>query len=441
MVHKRVLLIHNRELQFVRTGSRPGGESPGNRGVGGLPGIPLPPVGDNDLQETEREREKLRIPASQTEGCFCNGNGCSGSTCGSLNGCVCNSSGTCWGAACSARVPTTSPVAEQLPQVSAVQSAITQGQIASPQTIITPGVQQVLSSLNSLNPVNLVRNALMAQPAMVNGQQVMQLTPVSGNILTQAPQNNDCTCNQNGCSGNGCASLNGCFCVGQNCWGNACQNSVFSQQMRQPAQQGGNLFDIPDLFGGGGGGGGDVEGQIIPVVQGMPVTRLNGQRARRIRNGVKGRRGMGGMAASGRVRTRTQPPQLLKKRTRIPANAGNDDDQDWAPEPAFKRITVNGTPTFVRFSRRKDSTTAEEQVEYVNTTRNPSARHESEQLPSLQGKTKHKISENEALPDRTFETENPKLNEEESERRESIYREPLLFSEDVVDVKIVSLDK
>lgn len=394
-----------------------------------MPGIPLPPVGDNELQETERERERLRIPASQTEGCFCNGNGCSGSTCGSLNGCVCNSSGTCWGAACSARVPTTNPVAGQLPQ-NAI-SSIAPGQITSPQTIFTasPGVQQVLSSLN---PVSMVRNALMAQPAMVNGQQIMQLTPVSGNIITQGTQSNDCTCNQNGCSGNGCASLNGCFCVGQNCWGNACQSSVFSQQVRQPA---GNFLDIPDLFGGGGGG--DVEGQIIPVVQGMPVKRLNGQRARRIRNGVKGRRGMGGMAASARVRTRSRPEQLMKKRSRIPVDGGKDEEQDWAPEPVFKRVIVNGVPTFVRFSKRKDIK-AEDRLEYVNTTMLSSPEHEH--LPSIVQRTGPKNSDNDVSSDKAPNNDNQTLNEEESERRESIYDEPLLFSEDVLNVKIVSMD-
>lgn len=404
-----------------------------------MPAIPLPSLGDmsgdSELQETERER--LRNP----DGCLCNGGGCSGSACGSLNGCVCNSSGRCWGAACSARVPVpnAAPVAGQLTQVvNSASSAPQLGQLSSP-----PGVQQVLSSLS---PLNLVRNALMAQPALVNGQQVMQITPLSAgnNVMTPA-QGTECTCTQNGCSGGGCASLNGCFCVGQNCWGNACQSSVFSQQVRQPAQQSGNLFDIPDLFGGNGAGGGgmDVEGQVIPVVQGMPVKRLNGQRARRIRTGMRGRRGMSGMAASGRIRTRARPEQVMRKRTRIRnsgANNNNDDDDeanDWEAKPIFKRVNVNGIPTFVRFSRRTDSTSqaGEAANRRLHSSTQP-VTHIDDEVTDDQ-----KQNKSPSLPGREVADDQQPLSGEESERLESVYEEPLLFSEDVLDVNIVSLDE
>ena len=416
--------------QFVRTGSRSKGSVPG---PGDMPAIPLPPEmgGDNELQGTEREREtsRLRIPASQSEGCFCNGNGCSGSTCASMNGCVCNSSGTCWGAACSARVPTASvsPVAGQINTITPGLSQL----ITSPQVVsASPGIQQVLSSLS---PLNAVRNALVTQ----SGQPMVQLPP--GNSVTQA---NDCTCNQNGCSGNGCSSLNGCFCVGQSCWGNSCQNSIFNQPIRQQLQQqqAGNFIDIPDLFGGGGGGGGmNVEGQIIPVVQGLPVKRLNGQRARRIK-GIKGRRGMGGMAASGRVRTRLRPQQL-RKRSKAGMTSGAP-QSDWAAEPIFKPVKINGVPTMLRFSKRKnfdqsndssdDSDASEGRPHDVDDLSD-----ESQESITSWRKTQEKISFSPVTRDETDQSND--VSDDEGERRQSIEDEPLIFSEDVLRVNIMEL--
>jgi hypothetical protein len=152
---------------------------------------------------------------------------------------------------------------------------------------------------------------------------------------------------------------------------------------------------------------------------------------------------MGGMAAS-RVRTRAQRPEqpVLKKRSRVPSRSGKDDEQDWAPEPIFKPVNVNGVPTFVRFSRRKGPGDQWQAFGLTNKTYNKVLSEPIDSLASNSGnmEMQTKIKDMESSSSNSSEAESQNLSEEESERRESIYEEPLLFSEDVVDVKIVSLD-
>ena len=164
---------------------------------------------------------------------------------------------------------------------------------------------------------------------------------------------------------------------------------------------------------------------MIPVVQGLPVKRLNGQRARRIRNGIRGRRGM---AASGRIRTRVRPEQTLKKRSRSPADA---EERDWAAEPVFRRVTINGVPTLVRIPGRTEPAD-DAAVSRRNVTRTrvrprrPTASVDEEQEEEEEAGKKARKSQ--SGPERR------------ESQRQSEEEEPLLFSENFVDVNILSMD-
>ena len=427
---------------FVKAGGPKGHGGGSDGGVDYGPEPPLPSDSDESFlrrpDTTERERERIRAVRPPEGGCFCNNNGCTGNACGTLNGCVCNSTGTCWGAACSARVPVvgSQPIAP-----------MTSGQL-----VVTPTGTPILATPaitapNLLtNSFQAIRSALVAplQTMSVNGQQVQ----LQSGLMT-SPMGGDCTCNSNGCVGNGCASLNGCFCVGQNCWGNACQAPIVSVQpngrLINGMAQSGNFIDIPGLFGGGGGGGGggmSFEGQTIPVVQGIPVTRLRGQGARRFRGG----RGKGSMAmSSGRVRARVRP-QVIKKRmkevpeepqdleetttdrnlrTRTEEEYGVRFDNDFLP---FKtEVTKELMPSFEeRFSP--------EDFE-VDKRPEPSTRQErfAQKLQKSLAKFWKSTSDD--------DQDSGEQESQESDRRQDISSEPLVFAEDVLNVNILTLDE
>lgn len=239
--------------------------------------------------------------------CVCNNNECRGS-CSNLNGCVCSASGTCWGAACSARIPN----GVGLPQVAATG-------ISAP--IMTP-----------MSAVSLVRNAVMSQPNIpltINGQ----------------AENAGCTCNSIGCTGTGCAQLNGCFCVGQSCWGAACQSPLLSQQQQSLMQNPLAAQMLPQqqaLAPTGLGGMMPFNGQMIPVVKGIPVRRLRGHRAR----------GGGMMQHSNqRMRFAAAPRRMRKKKRGFQGKGmmyGGSDFVEYFQQPyQYAAIAVNGVPTAV----------------------------------------------------------------------------------------------
>lgn len=435
---------------FVKAGAK---SHRGGRGTSGedYPDIPLPGDSSEDGflrrpdPDSGRERERLRaVTVPPENGCFCSITGCTGSACGQLNGCVCNSTGSCWGAACSARVPTMTVA----PVMAGPTAPLTQPMAAMPagQLIVQPTATPVISSTITspgilTNSLQAVRSALLAplQTLSVNGQQVQMQPGLVGNAVGAG-----CSCDQNGCVGNGCANLNGCFCVGQNCWGNACQTSIVSAQQQQQGGrlingQSGNFIDIPGLFGGGNGGGMNFEGQTIPVVQGIPVTRLNGQRARRLR----GNRGRGSMAlSSGRVKSRVRPQTPIKKRMKEVEEVSQDQDE--------------------ATNDRSIRTRTEEEygVEFDNDFLPFKTEVTKESMPSLQdrfspeefdtetkddGLTRHqrfaqKLQKSLAKFWKSSSSEESGESEPESERRSDMPSEPLVFAEDVLNVNILTLD-
>lgn len=410
----------NRVRMFVKAGTK------SNRGGSGSDDFPEPPFPSEDSDDSERERERIRAPPSN--GCFCNSNGCTGNACATLNGCVCNSTGTCWGAACSARVPTmtVAPIMAAPQVTQPITVAPASGQlIVQPQPVIAPAITAPNLLTNSLQAV---RNALVAplQTMSVNGQQVQLQPGLAGN-------QGECTCNQNGCVGTGCANLNGCFCVGQNCWGNACQTSIASTQQQQQSGrlvngQAGNFIDIPGLFGGGGGGT-NFEGQTIPVVQGIPITRLTGQRARRLRGG----RGRGSMAlSSGRVRSRVRPQPIMKKRMKT-----EDELQDIEETTNDRRTRteeeygVHFDNDFLPFKTEVTKETLPSLQEDFDSVRDDQMTRHQRFAEKLQ-KSLAKFWTSNPVEEDNGETESP-------DRRQD--NEPLVFAEDVLNVNILTLDE
>ena len=322
----------------------------------GSMGIPLPSPGmfTDESAGGEVESESIdpssgrivrRPSSSARSGCFCNSNGCTGSECSSMNGCVC-SQGACWGAACDSRIVAPPNTASTM---------LTSGNLIS-----TTSTLPTLS-----NSLQLVRNALFAAPAAINGQQQQQQQSgqqVSANTINIG----DCSCNSLGCSGSGCGNMNGCFCVGSACWGNSCNSLLqqasgnFLQQSNQfqlpnlsgqitlPNGQTANLINIPGLTGPGGilssllpgafgGGGGNFGGPGMEVTQGIPVKRLKATRAKRIRSKPVDPE-MEYAASRGRVRRKRIRPRVQAEETSQTFTFAPDPE---GSEPLLNLIQLN----------------------------------------------------------------------------------------------------